>query len=211
MYTQQNRKRPETLNFGSWNFIKTRTFMNPKPKHSGGRLEENVLNSRKQSKRDCRCPIKRHVFRLFTPERCSRAAPPSGARPTHERAETAVALDPSLSLTWFDVGVPVGAVQNCKLHQLHLLQAVFSLGLRTENTRAVRTEDARGHHSGTCSPALKRAVRAYRRLLQLGKGQQTYKQPGNRKVLIYRHAGYSQLPLPTFLLGNVLHELHRFY
>ena len=48
-------------------------------------------------------------------------------------AETAV----SSGLTWFNVGISVGAVENRKLHQLHLLQAVFSLCLYMEKTRAL--------------------------------------------------------------------------
>ena len=42
-------------------------------------------------------------------------------------------------LTWFNVGISVGAVENRKLHQLHLLQAVFSLCLYVEKTRALST------------------------------------------------------------------------
>lgn len=46
-----------------------------------------------------------------------------------------------LVLTWFDVGISVGAIQNRELHQLHLLQAVLSFCLYVENTRVVRTWD----------------------------------------------------------------------
>lgn len=35
-------------------------------------------------------------------------------------------------LTWFDVGISVGAIQNCKLHQLHLFKAVFSFCLHVK-------------------------------------------------------------------------------
>ena len=60
---------------------------------------------------------------------------PKGEGSADKTAETAVRS----GLTWFNVGISVGAVENRKLHQLHLLQAVFSLCLYVEKTRALST------------------------------------------------------------------------
>ena len=66
---------------------------------------------------------------------CSCIVLPKEEGSADKTAETAVRS----GLTWFNVGISVGAVENRKLHQLHLLQAVFSLCLYVEKTRALST------------------------------------------------------------------------
>lgn len=129
-----------------------------------------------------------------------------GERLVDKTAATVITLGLSFILTWFNVGISVGAIQNRKLHQLHLLQAVFSFCLYMGNTTAVSTWD--GPH--TWQPHLCTSLKIGIMWL-LPPVSIREKRPGTKRCWHteahslkwwYVDTGYSQLPLAKFLFGH---------